>query len=229
MTVDSPRILLIETATTVCSVGLAQGTTLVALKEVDGDYSHAENLHVFIEHVVQMAGWKYHDLSAVAVSKGPGSYTGLRIGVSAAKGFAFSLNIPLLLIDTLQAMAGSLLQESSAEFLVPMIDARRMEVYTAVYDRRLNVVEPVQALIVGEDNANRYARYASVALCGDGMDKCKTLLGTHADISFLNNRPSAKWLAPLAYSAFVNKQFADTAYAEPYYLKEFIAGVKKTL
>jgi tRNA threonylcarbamoyladenosine biosynthesis protein TsaB len=225
---EAPLILLLETATTVCSVGLARGSNLLALKELDGAYSHAENLHLFVEAVLQQADVTYKEITAVAVSKGPGSYTGLRIGVSAAKGFAFSLNVPLLLIDTLQAMAGSLLMETDSHFLVPMIDARRMEVYTAVYDRQLNAVEPVQALILGNENAHRYQHYESVALCGDGMEKCQSLLRTHPQITFLNNRPSAKWLAPLAYTAFQKNQFADTAYAEPYYLKEFVAGVKKS-
>jgi len=207
-------------------VGLSSGANLLHHKEVDGSYSHAENLHVFIDEVMQLAGITFNQLSAIAVSKGPGSYTGLRIGVSAAKGLAFALNIPLIMVDTLQAMAASMLDSTNALFLIPMIDARRMEVYTAVYNRALEMVQPIQALIVNEESASGYLNFESVALSGDGHIKCKDLFKMHPHSEFTSVLPSVKGMAVLAYGAFCDSRFEDTAYAEPYYLKEFITTSK---
>ena len=220
------KILCLETATTNCSVALFDGDEPIAsLESNDGGYSHGEKLHVFIRQVLAQGGISPRELSAVAVSRGPGSYTGLRIGVSSAKGLAYALEIPLLSVGTLAIMARIAREETSADYLVPMLDARRMEVYTAVYDRDLQEVSPVEALIV------RPGAYASLSqtgkmacFFGDGMDKCRDLLGEER-FSFLPGVfPSALAMGTEALSRLREHCWEDVAYFEPYYLKDFVGG-----
>lgn len=234
-------ILCLETATTSCSVALSKNGAVLAIREVNEGYTHSENLTVFAEEVMKEAGASFDDLDAIAVSKGPGSYTGLRIGVSAAKGFCFALDKPLIAINTLRAMATGIagLRDlspalSGGEFhaeqylLCPMIDARRMEVYCAVYDQHGNEIRATAAEIIDENSFSGLLNEHKIAFFGDGASKCKAKLGQHHNAIFINDLyPSAKYLAPLGELKFSENKFEDVAYFEPYYLKDFIAGPKK--
>ncbi len=223
-------ILNIETATTVCSVALSDNETILAFKELNNGYTHAENLHVFINDVMKESSSDLSQLSAIAVSKGPGSYTGLRIGVSAAKGLAYALNIPLIAVDTLQVITNAVLNktnsianaEDHSICFCPMIDARRMEVYTAVYDSHLNTLQKVNALIVDDTSIQQFSSYSKIYFFGDGMPKCKDLLQKLPNANFIEGVfPSAKFMCNLSYKKFTENKFENTAYFEPYYLKEF--------
>ena len=213
-------ILNIETATKNCSVALAKDGVTIAIKEMaEQGYSHAEYLHVYIEAVLQEASLTFKDLAAVAVSQGPGSYTGLRIGVSAAKGLCFSLDIPLLAIDTLAVLA---LQASVNDgLIVPMIDARRMEVYSAIFNANQEKIRKVEAEIIDENSFSNTNE--TIYLVGDCQEKIKTVL-TKDHFVFLAHVvfPSAKEMSSLSYEMFKNNDFVDVAYFEPYYLKDFL-------
>jgi tRNA threonylcarbamoyladenosine biosynthesis protein TsaB len=213
----------------VCSAALFQNGQLLSIEELDAGFTHAENLHVFIDQVLKTAKVKPSDLTAIAVSKGPGSYTGLRIGVSAAKGLAYGLTIPLIGIDTLQIMcAAAKAADARQTIFAPMIDARRMEVYTALYAADLKPLSPVHALILDEESILHFKEYSSISFFGDGMEKAKTLLSSMENVRLIDGiRPSARWMGSLAYEKFQAQQFEDIAYFEPYYLKEFQAGKKK--
>jgi tRNA threonylcarbamoyladenosine biosynthesis protein TsaB len=224
-------ILNLETATTVCSVSLAKDGKLLSLKEQDGDYTHAENLTPFVEDVLQQANVKLSDVDAIAVSKGPGSYTGLRIGVSAAKGLCYALDKPLISINTLQHLSLSVSEnyKSGADVLFcPMIDARRMEVYCAVFDIHNNEVKTTAAEIIDVTSFSELLEKNKIVFFGDGAAKCKNILSSSKNAVFIDNiTPSAKNMITLSENAFVNKQFEDVAYFEPFYLKDFVAGKKK--
>ena len=223
-------ILNIETATTVCSVAISRDEELIFSKELNEGFTHAENLHLFIEQGLKEARITTSQLDAIAVSKGPGSYTGLRIGVSSAKGLAYALNIPLISVDTLQVMAASALSQIRENAMYcPMIDARRMEVYTAVYDSGLKPATEIDALIVNETSLEKFEAYPRILYFGDGMPKCKSMLGSMKNAGFIENiYPSAQYMIQLVYSRFKNKEFENLAYFEPFYLKDFIAGKKKS-
>lgn len=218
-------ILHIETATRNCSVAIARdGKTLVCHEVAEEGYSHAEKLHVFIEQTLADANLAYNDLSAIAVSQGPGSYTGLRIGVSAAKGLCFALDIPLVAIDTLSVLAaGANIQDG---LIVPMIDARRMEVYCAVFDSVHQKLREVRAEIVTSDSFADFE--GRIYLMGDCLDKCKTVL-TDERFVFLDDivYPSAREMGVMAYAKFQVGDTVDVAYFEPYYLKDFMVTSKK--
>lgn len=234
-------ILNLETATTVCSVSLGKDGKLLALKEQNGDYSHAENLTLFIEDVLKQANVKVSELDAVAVSKGPGSYTGLRIGVSTAKGLCYSLDKPLIAIDTLKHLALAASQNlkfqisNPKSLFCPMLDARRMEVYCALFDSSLNYVREISAEIIDQSSfkllfspSEKAKEEYSVYFFGDGASKCKAVLSQNANAFFIDDIfPSAKNMISLSEKAFFNKQFEDVAYFEPFYLKDFVAGKKK--
>jgi tRNA threonylcarbamoyladenosine biosynthesis protein TsaB len=221
-------ILNIETSTTVCSVSLCKDGKLISFKEINNGYTHAENLHVFIEEVIKEASITLQYLNAIAISKGPGSYTGLRIGVSAAKGLAYSLNIPLISLDTLEIMTNSALIKESDAVYCPMIDARRMEVYTAIYDKGLKQLNATEALIVDERSIAQFSTYNKIYFFGDGMDKCKTVLSYLKNAEFIDNIfPGAKAMCDLAYKKYTAKNFEDVAYFEPFYLKDFLILTKK--
>ena len=213
-------ILNIETATKNCSVSLAkEGKTLLYKEVAEQGYSHAEKLHVFIEELLQEAGVAFSDLKAVAVSKGPGSYTGLRIGVSAAKGFCYALEIPLISIDTLQLLAEQV--EITDGWIVPMIDARRMEVYSAVFDAQHQKIQATQAEIITEESYKHNTE--KLYFVGDCQEKLQTLL-TQPNFHFLPNVvfPSAKDMSRLSYLKYLNQELEDVAYFEPFYLKDFL-------
>ncbi|MFL5752255.1 MAG: tRNA (adenosine(37)-N6)-threonylcarbamoyltransferase complex dimerization subunit type 1 TsaB [Bacteroidia bacterium] len=221
----SALILNIETATTACSVCLAQDDVILTSRELNNGYSHSENLHVFIDEVLKQAGVRPSELNAVAVSKGPGSYTGLRIGVSAAKGLCYSLSIPLIGVNTLQSMsAGMTLRQKSVEALYcPMLDARRMEVYCALYDENLKEVIPTCAKIIDENSILEFSRGKKVFFFGDGAEKCKEFIAVLPDSTLIPDVfPSALQLAKLSFEAFRKKESENVAYFEPYYLKEFL-------
>ncbi|NQT77527.1 MAG: tRNA (adenosine(37)-N6)-threonylcarbamoyltransferase complex dimerization subunit type 1 TsaB [Bacteroidetes bacterium] len=226
-----PLILNIETATQVCSVGLSNGTEILSIRESHEKNIHAARVTVFCEEVIREAGKTMHNLDAVSVSKGPGSYTGLRIGVSAAKGFCFALDIPLIAVPTLQSMAmGALwsLENSpkppASPLYCPMIDARRMEVYTALFDQQNNEVRATEALIVDGESFQKEIKSNVIYYFGDGAEKCREVLD-HEHMIYLDDlHPSTTSLAVLANAKFLAGDFEDLAYFEPYYLKDFIAG-----
>ena len=222
-------ILNIETATRNCSVSLAKnGETILCREIAEQGYSHAEKLHVFIEEILKEISISVNDLKAIAVSKGPGSYTGLRIGVSAAKGLCYALGIPLIAVDTLQVLAKQALSviDYDGGYIVPMIDARRMEVYSAVFNSKHEKVRNIEAEVITEQSFARWDK--TIYLVGDCQEKCKTVL-TDSNFIFLESivYPSAKEMSALSFISYQNKSFVDVAYFEPYYLKDFMAGVSK--
>ena len=222
-------LLQIETATQVCAVALSINGNTVAYKEETAQNIHAGNLTLFIDEVMRTADVDYQNLDAVAVSKGPGSYTGLRIGVSTAKGLCFALDKPLIAIDTLKMMAnGFLAQKECYDGLVcPMIDARRMEVYTTLFDAKLNPLVPVTAMIVDEQSYQEVLKTQLVTFIGDGAMKCADII-THQNAVFnALNFNSAVNMSSLAFDAFTNGDFQDVAYFEPYYLKDFVLTQSK--
>ena len=213
-------ILNIETATKNCSVSIAaNGKTLVCKEISELGYSHAEKLHLFIQDVIQEAAISFSQLSAIAVSQGPGSYTGLRIGVSAAKGLSYALQIPLISVDTLLALAHQVLKKDG--LIVPMIDARRMEVYSAIFDFNKQKIREVQAEIISEDSFAAISE--KIYFIGDSNEKVQSVL-TKSNFVFLDaiQYPSAKEMSSISYQKYLEKDFVDVAYFEPYYLKDFL-------
>ncbi len=224
-------ILSIETSTTVCSVALSRDGELVATEKLFLEKSHANLLTVVIESLMNHTKLKFSELEAIAVSKGPGSYTGLRIGVSTAKGLCYSLDKPLIAINTLKAMAYEVNQFNvNGALLCPMIDARRMEVYTALYDTDLNEEEPTSAKILDNSSFDETLESTSVLFFGNGSDKFRELKSGNRKASFINGiSPSASAVGKLAHQSFLNNEFEDVAYFEPYYLKDFVATTPKKL
>ncbi|MGN6640972.1 MAG: tRNA (adenosine(37)-N6)-threonylcarbamoyltransferase complex dimerization subunit type 1 TsaB [Mucilaginibacter sp.] len=225
-------ILQIETATTVCSVALAQDGNTLAYKEVEQRNIHAEALTVFIDELLNIAGKSYPNLDAIAVSSGPGSYTGLRIGVSTAKGLCFALDKPLIAVETLKAMADGLISSNSFDIsdktlLCPMIDARRMEVFTAIFDSKGNKIRPTLAEIIDQNSFADLLQNHEILFFGDGAAKCREVLGNNPNARIIDNFVnSARFLAKRAEEKYQAADFEDVAYFEPYYLKDFIAGKK---
>ncbi len=218
-------ILCIETATTNCSVTLAFDGKIIATEEdYDTKYSHAERLHNFIDRIIKDAGLSMKDLSAIAVSKGPGSYTGLRIGVSAAKGLCYALDLPLISVPTLHSLALQIKPEERKAFVVPMLDARRMEVYSAVFSNTHEQKRETKAEILTEDSFIEYLNISKVYFIGNGVKKFSEVCA-HTNAIFIENKlPSAKEMATISYSKFREKDFEDVSYFEPYYLKDFVTG-----
>ncbi|MGZ3864939.1 MAG: tRNA (adenosine(37)-N6)-threonylcarbamoyltransferase complex dimerization subunit type 1 TsaB [Bacteroidia bacterium] len=217
------NILCIETSTTVCSVCVTADEKILASKEINNGYTHAENLHIFIGEVLKEANLNFAQLSAIAVSKGPGSYTGLRIGVSAAKGLCYALNIPLISVDTLQSMAMAVVSNKKEDiYYCPMIDARRMEVYCAVYDKNGKEILPVNALVLDENSIRVFALDKPVCFFGDGMPKAKQLLqGINGAVFTEDIMPSAKNMKSIANTKLHLNSLENVALFEPFYLKEF--------
>jgi len=222
-------ILQIETATTACSVALTLNGEILAVKELNQRNVHAEVITVFIEEIFAAAGKTYRDVDAIAVSSGPGSYTGLRIGVSTAKGLCYAMDKPLIAVETMQAMADGIAATLADEnlLLCPMIDARRMEVYTALFDAKGNRIKPTSAEIIDENSFADVLQEQKILFFGDGAAKCREALGKSPnalfDTDFVN---SATHLTKGAIQAFNAQTFEDVAYYEPFYLKDFIAGKK---
>lgn len=220
-------ILSIETATPVCSVALHQGMDLLSEFTSTESNTHSARLAPAIELVLKQAGFQPQHLDAVAVSCGPGSYTGLRIGLSTAKGLCYALDKPLITVPTLRAIAQNAVLHLpayvlSAAYIMPMIDARRMEVYTALYTQTLDEsLEACAMIIDGNSIPHDGANYI---LCGDGAPKCRPLFAHRDEISFLPIGASSVGVGMLAQNMYLQGHFADIAYSEPFYLKEFIAG-----
>ena len=213
-------ILNLETATKNCSVALAKDGKTITCKEIAAqNFSHAEKLHVFIEEILNENNVQFSDLNAIAVSQGPGSYTGLRIGVSSAKGFCYALNIPMIAIDTLQLLAKQIQIEDG--IIIPMIDARRMEVFSAFYDKNHNQIRATQAEIIDETSYKEITE--KIHLIGDGTEK---FINTLTDDKFIFHSnvvfPSANEMSQLSFEKYKISDFVDVAYFEPYYLKDFI-------
>jgi tRNA threonylcarbamoyladenosine biosynthesis protein TsaB len=219
------KILHLETSTKVCSVALSENGLLQSLKEIaDDQYAHGEQLTLLIETVLKEQGLKPHDLSAVSVAAGPGSYTGLRIGVSTAKGLCYALGIPLIAVDSLTAMAYPGNEKHPGKTLCPMIDARRMEVYSTIFDTSQGIVKPLSADILDE---NSYAAFEPFVFFGDGAAKMSELWKGR-NVTFDSDlRCTAAGQVKPAYEKFIAQEFEDVAYFEPLYLKDFQAGVKK--
>ena len=222
-----PIILHLETATKTCSVALSKNGELLALKEETSEkFSHAEKLNQFILDVLEVTGLTVKNLDAVAVSAGPGSYTGLRIGTSTAKGICYALQIPLISVDSLMALAN--LAKDADHLLCPMFDARRMEVYTAIYDQQLNAIVPTTAKVIDELSFREELDRGKVLFFGPGSQKCKSFIQSPNAI-FKDITVSAKGMISISAEKFKRKQFEDLAYFEPAYLKDFIAGKPKKL
>jgi tRNA threonylcarbamoyladenosine biosynthesis protein TsaB len=214
-------ILHLETATKACSVALSLNGEQVALSEVNTtEYSHAENLTVFVQNVLTEAQISLTDLAAVSVSSGPGSYTGLRIGVSTAKGFCYALSIPLIAVDALYSLAQQALLRHPGKNLCAMIDARRMEVFSAIYTGPLQLIKPISADIIDETS---YSEFGSFVYFGDGAEKLKNCWeqrDMQADLTIFS---SAIGQIKEAYRKFTVQEFEDVAYFEPFYLKDFVS------
>ena len=232
-----PIILHIETATQVCSVVLSADGSIVQARETRDKNSHSTTITVFIDEIMKAAGMPFSALDAVAVSMGPGSYTGLRIGVSTAKGVCYALDKPLIAVGTLLSMAAGAKQGMASRLggtpslpvlLCPMIDARRMEVYNGLYDIDLKPARDIRAEIINESSfAGELARH-QVWFFGDGADKCKPILGHHPNARFINDfQLSASFMVNLAEEKFKRSEFENVVYFEPYYLKDFIPGIPK--
>lgn len=223
-------ILCLETATPVCSVALNESCCTIGLRETEVQNAHSEKITNFIREVMETAKIDYRQLDAVAVSKGPGSYTGLRIGVSTAKGICYATDLPLMAIDTLEAMAYGLKaklggQIAENDLLIPMIDARRMEVYAAVFDANLNKTKDTEAVVMDENSFADLRKDHRLWLFGDGAPKLSKLFENQKNICIIDGfKPSAAYMRPLAEKALKERQFVDVAYFEPFYLKDFIAG-----
>jgi tRNA threonylcarbamoyladenosine biosynthesis protein TsaB len=220
------HILCIETATTNCSVALSvNGSVVVCIEDNSNQFSHAERLHTFIEQVLAKAKISKEALDAIAVSKGPGSYTGLRIGVSAAKGLCFALDIPLISIPTLASL--SLQIASKKGLAIPMLDARRMEVYAAVFSSKGAQIRETRAEILTENSFTQYLKEGPVQFIGTGVEKFAAICN-HKNAIFLNDKlPSAHQMGTLAENKFKISDFENVAYFEPYYLKDFMTTAPK--
>ena len=219
-------ILNIETATKNCSVSIAKNGAILAIKELNnGNYSHAEVLHPFIVDILKEAELSVKDIDAVAVSKGPGSYTGLRIGVSAAKGFCFAFDKPLISVDTLTSLSRYISIDKG--IIIPMIDARRMEVYSAVFNNKNERIRDIKAEIIEENSFIEYLENNKVYFLGDGAQKCKSIIN-HENAIFIDDKfPSAKEMAQMSFYKYQKSDIENVAYFEPFYLKDFVVIPEK--
>jgi tRNA threonylcarbamoyladenosine biosynthesis protein TsaB len=214
-------ILSIESATSICSVALHRDGEMLLLSEYDQENAHARQLMLLIEGIFKELGMKPADLAAVAVSSGPGSYTGLRIGVSVAKGLAFAFGLPFIAVDTLEGLASqAFFLCGKNDFVIPLLDARRMEVYTSVFDGAGKLIEPSHPLEIIENPFLNYHEIGKVYFLGDGLAKLTDIL-SHENAVFLPNLNSASSIGSLAFKKYLHKSFEDIAYFEPNYLKEF--------
>ncbi len=228
------KILNIESSTTMCSVSLGVDGECADFSELNDGFSHAELLAVYVDEILKRNQLTVGQLDAAAVSMGPGSYTGLRIGVSLAKGLCFAQNLPLISVPTLQNMCLHPKVKKQVNFykdllLCPMLDARRMEVYTAMYDVGLSCIKDVEALVLEPESFDTYLNQEGVLFFGSGSDKFREII-THESAYFAEGVwPSAQFMAGLSNMKFENNEFEDVAYFEPFYLKEFMATTPKKL
>jgi tRNA threonylcarbamoyladenosine biosynthesis protein TsaB len=228
-------ILSIETATSACSVALHQNGNLIGCYELFLEKSHSEQLTVVVKNLLEQTNIHFKEIVAVAVSKGPGSYTGLRIGVSTAKGFCDALEISLLSVNTLEAMVLQILpffeQKNKNEneiYFCPMLDARRMEVYCTILDKNMKIIVPTEAKIIDETSFSDILERKKIVFFGNGAEKCKEILKSQKNAIFISDiHPSAKNIGTLAFKKFEQKQFEDVVYFEPFYLKDFVGNITK--
>ena len=223
------RIILIETSTALCSVALAEDGVITAYKESSAPKAHASLTAVFIDEILKEKGLTMSDCKAVCVSMGPGSYTGLRVGVSTAKGLCFGSGLPLIAVgtlDTLVAQAQVSGQIGNARYVVPMVDARRMEVYTATFTPEGKQITETAPMIIDENSFAEQLAEGEVLFIGDGAGKCADMI-KHPNAKFIQCNPQASAMLSPAQTAYNEKRFEDVAYFEPFYLKEFVATVSK--
>jgi tRNA threonylcarbamoyladenosine biosynthesis protein TsaB len=219
-------ILNIESSTTNCSVSLANNGELISIRELnEKNYSHSTKLHSFIEEVLKNSNITVNKLSAIAVSSGPGSYTGLRIGVSAAKGLCYALQIPLISVPTLQVLARQL-NIQREDLIIPVMDARRDEVYSAVYNSEYELVRNIFPEIIDSESFIELAKDNKLYFIGNGQEKCERLIRKNSNLIFSNydTFPSSKEMILISFKKFKKSKFEDIAYFEPDYLKKFKAG-----
>lgn len=224
------KLLLIETSSKLCSVAVSSGDAILSCVEEAGEgYIHGEKLHVFIDEALRQAQVQLSELSAVAVSRGPGSYTGLRIGVSAAKGLCYALNIPLISVSALETIRDKAITDvhpDANDRIIAILDARRMEVYSAIYAGNGDTLREVEAEIVDDNSWTEYANNR-LFIAGDATDKLRELWSDDNRILLAQEYPSARFMMAEATRRYTAQQFEDVAYFEPFYLKEFVAGIKK--
>ena len=227
------RIILIETSTSLCSVALAENGNITAYRESSAPKAHASLTAVFVQEVLEEKGIKLSDCDAICVSMGPGSYTGLRVGVSTAKGLCFGSGKPLLAVGTLDTLVAQASAEETAsaagvnfKYIIPMIDARRMEVYSAVFEAGKGQITKTTPTIVDENSYAEYLKQGPVLFIGDGAGKCADAI-KHPNAHFCQCNPKASAMLTPAMQAYNEKRFEDVAYFEPFYLKEFVATVSK--
>lgn len=221
------KLLHLETSTKVCSVALSENGKLLVLKETEEDgFTHAENLTVFIQKTLNQANWKLKELDAICVTSGPGSYTGLRIGVSTAKGLCYSLDKPLISVDALSSIAALAQQKHSEKTICALIDARRMEVFSLIKDKDFNTIKEISADIIEGDT---YAEYSDMVICGDGAAKLQEIWKDRDFIFETEIKSSASGQIQLAFDKFNSSNFEDVAYFEPFYLKDFVGTKSKKL
>lgn len=212
-------ILNIETSTDICSVCLSEKGEILSIRETERSYSHSEVIAVFIDECVKEAGLTMKDIEAVSISRGPGSYTALRIGAATAKGICFALSIPLIAIDSLDALRQSIISMAGPnDLIIPMIDARRKEVYHCVYDSKGNVLAPVEPIILDESTFKQYKDYDNLLFCGDGVPKAKEIL-TLDNSRFFDEECSARHMIHLSEEKFIQNLVEDISYYEPFYYK----------
>ena len=219
------NILLIETSTALCSVALAQDGKITSYRESSAPKAHASLTAVFIQEMLAEHGLTLADCDAICVSKGPGSYTGLRVGVSTAKGLCFGSGKPLLAVGTLDTLVAQADEIGGIKYIIPMIDARRMEVYTAVFENGVQVTETAP-MIIDETSFAEYLEQGPCLFIGDGAGKCTDVI-KHPNAQFCQCWPKASAMLEPAMKAYKEKRFEDVAYFEPFYLKEFVATVSK--
>jgi len=224
-------ILCLETATNLCSVALCDGTGVISLRESDESKSHASQLTVYIEEILKDHYITAADLNAVAVSKGPGSYTGLRIGVSVAKGIAYGASIPLIAVETTLAMFHGIstsryfdVKSDSDTLFCPMLDARRMEVYYAIYNSSGKKIRDISAEVISRESFSGFPESQKIIFLGDGALKCKEVINRKSAVFADDFRMSASHMFKPVNEAYNNRQFEDVAYFEPLYLKDFITS-----
>lgn len=230
---DSPVLLMMETATEICSVALSHGDEILGVRESNDGNSHSKNLMPFVDSLLESCQMGVRDIDGIVVGTGPGSYTGLRIGASTAKGLAYALSIPVitvLTLETLSCAARAWWQQhkhGNQPQIIPMIDAHRMEVFTARYDFDIKPLEVASAIVVDAQTFLTHCGDRPTIFCGNGMPKCKNLLSSCPNVFFCDIPLSAQYMLPVATQKWQIKDFVDIAYFEPFYLKEYIAGKPK--
>jgi tRNA threonylcarbamoyladenosine biosynthesis protein TsaB len=212
-----PIILNLESSSEVCSIALSNGNEILSIVESSEPFSHTRKMTLFIQECLEETGLSMEDINAVAISHGPGSYTGLRVSASTAKGLCFGLKIPLIAVDTLEAIAINAKKQSSADIFIPMIDARRMEVYTTIYSNELEIISDTHNLIIEEDCFEAYDTQ-KIVLCGTGVEKTKEVFKTK-DYDFMHFQLSSSFLVAPAYAKYTEGKFEDLVSYSPNYFK----------